>query len=78
MFPLKVDPGWYGDHWYSARPRKQRKVLSASLGRFAVLVLLLAGSGAVLSTSTIRAMQAAIRTGNRNEPRPMPAIIGRP
>jgi hypothetical protein len=49
MFPLKVDPGWYGDHWYSARPRKQRKVLSASLGRFAVLGLLLAGSGVVLS-----------------------------
>jgi hypothetical protein len=49
MFPLKVDPGWYGDHWYSARPRKQRKVLSSSLGRFAVLGLLLAGSGVVLS-----------------------------
>jgi hypothetical protein len=49
MFPLKVDPGWYDDQWYGGRPRKQRKVLSASLGRFAVLGLLLAGSGVVLS-----------------------------
>ena len=50
MFPFEVDPGWYGDHWYSDRPRHSNAEPSPpAWRRFAVLVLLLAGSGVVLS-----------------------------
>ena len=50
MFPFEVDPGWYGNYWYSDRPRpQQRRAFSGNVARFAVLVLLLAGSGVVLS-----------------------------
>jgi hypothetical protein len=48
MFPLVVNPGWYDAYWFSDRPQPERRSLSGSLARFAVLVVLLAGSGLVL------------------------------
>ena len=48
MFPFEVDPGWHENYWYSDRPRpQQRRAFSGNVARFAVLVLLLAGSGVV-------------------------------
>jgi hypothetical protein len=49
MFPLDVDPGWYAEYWYGERPAAKRRAFSGSLARFAVLVVLLAGGGMVLS-----------------------------
>jgi hypothetical protein len=49
MFPLEVDPGWYGKYWLSERPQPQRRPFARHLARFAVVVVLLAGGGAVLS-----------------------------
>jgi hypothetical protein len=49
MFPVEVDPAWYDKYWYSNRPRRQRRYLSGAMARFAVLVVLLAGSGVALS-----------------------------
>jgi hypothetical protein len=49
MFPIKVDPRWYDTYWNSDRPQLKRRPLAGSVVRFAVLVGLLAGSGAALS-----------------------------
>jgi hypothetical protein len=51
MFPneFEVDPGWYDAYWYSDRPRPKRRTFAGSLARFAVLAVLLAGSGVALS-----------------------------
>jgi len=48
MFPFGVDPRWYEIYWYTDRPRPNRRSLSGSLARFAVLAVLLTGSGFVL------------------------------
>jgi hypothetical protein len=49
MFPFEVDPKWYENYWYSERPRPKRRTAARSLARLGVLVVLLAGSGVVLS-----------------------------
>ncbi len=49
MFPLQVDPGWYEKYWLSDRPQPKRRSFSANLARFAVVVALIAGFGAVLN-----------------------------
>lgn len=49
MTPFEVAPGWYDSYWYSERPRPRRRSFSGSVARFAVLVVLLTGSGFVLS-----------------------------
>jgi hypothetical protein len=50
MFPLLVDPSWYENHWYGDRTPPRRRAVSRGLARFALLVVLLAGGGAVLSS----------------------------
>ncbi len=49
MVPFAVDPGWYENYWLRDQPRPQPRLLNRRLGRFAVLVVLLTGSGFVLS-----------------------------
>jgi hypothetical protein len=49
MFPFKVDPEWYENYWLSDRPHPPRKSLAGRLTRFAVVVVLVVGGGAVLS-----------------------------
>jgi hypothetical protein len=49
MNPFEIDPGWYDRYWYSDRPQPKRRSFSGSAVRFAVLVLLLGGSGLALS-----------------------------
>jgi hypothetical protein len=49
MFPFEVDPGWYDAYWLSERPGPQHRSVAGHLARFAVVVALLAGGGAVLS-----------------------------
>ena len=49
MFRFEVDPGWYEKYWLTDRPQPRRGSFVGSLTRFAVVVALLAGGGAVLS-----------------------------
>ena len=49
MFPVEVDPGWYERYWLSERPQSRKRPVAGHLARFAVVVVLLAGGGAVLS-----------------------------
>jgi hypothetical protein len=49
MFPFDVDPNWYEEYWYSDRPQPRHGSFTGGMARFAVLVALLAGGGAVLS-----------------------------
>jgi len=49
MAPFKIDHGWFDAYWYSDRPRPRRRSVPNSLARFAVVVVLLAGSGFALS-----------------------------
>jgi hypothetical protein len=49
MTPFEVAPEWYGSYWYSDRPHQRRRSFSRSLARLAVLVVLLTGSGFMLS-----------------------------
>jgi hypothetical protein len=49
MFQFEAIPGWYESHWHGDPPRSQRSAFTVSLAGFALLVLLLAGSGMVLS-----------------------------
>ena len=48
MFHLEVDPDWYEKYWFSDRPAPRRRPFAGSLTKFAMLVALLAGGGAVL------------------------------
>ena len=47
--PIEIAPGWYQAYWYGERPRPKRRRLGHGLARFAVLAVLLAGSGMALS-----------------------------
>ena len=47
MFPLEVDPGWYEKYWLSEQPRPKRRPFARHLARFAVVVVLLAGTNNV-------------------------------
>lgn len=49
MFPFEVDPRWYENYWLSDRPQPKRRSFSGNLARFAVVVALIVGGGAVLS-----------------------------
>jgi hypothetical protein len=51
MFPFEyeVDPGWYDAYWFNDRRRLKHRPFAGSLARFAVLAVLLAGSGVALS-----------------------------
>jgi hypothetical protein len=49
MFPLQVDPAWYEKFWLSERPQPKQRPFARNLARFAVVVALLAGGGAVWS-----------------------------
>jgi hypothetical protein len=49
MFPVNVDPGWYEKYWLSERPKPRHRSVARHLKRFAVVVVLLAGGGAVLN-----------------------------
>jgi hypothetical protein len=49
MFPVNVDPGWYEKYWLSERPKPRPRSGYRLLKRVAVVVVLLAGGGAVLS-----------------------------
>jgi hypothetical protein len=54
MFPLQVDPNWYENHWYGSRSPPRRRKVSRGVARFALLVVLLAGGGAVLGSVHIQ------------------------
>jgi hypothetical protein len=49
MFPFDVSPGWYATYWDNDPARPKRRSVGDSLARFAVLAVLLAGSGLALS-----------------------------
>jgi hypothetical protein len=49
MLPFEINPGWYDTYWYSDRPRPKHRSFPGSVARFAMLVMLLAGSGVALS-----------------------------
>ena len=49
MFPFKVDLDWYDNYWLSDPPPAKHSAVSRALARLAVLVVLVAGSGVVLS-----------------------------
>ena len=47
--PFNVDPEWYENYWFGARPRPKRRTFGRSMMRFTVLVALVAGGGVLLS-----------------------------
>jgi hypothetical protein len=49
MLPFEVDPGWYEKYWYSEQPEPKRRAFPDSLAPLAVLAVLLAGGGVVLT-----------------------------
>jgi hypothetical protein len=49
MFPFENAPGWYEAYWYGNRAHPKRMRPAHGLARFAVLIVLLAGSGMALS-----------------------------
>jgi hypothetical protein len=49
MGPFEVDPSWYEKYWLSERPSPQHRSFGRHMARFAVMVVLLAGGGLVLS-----------------------------
>ncbi|HET7883635.1 MAG TPA: hypothetical protein VFL55_22300 [Acetobacteraceae bacterium] len=49
MFPFAAKPDWYENYWLSDQPRPRQRSLAGHLARFAVVVALVVGGGAVLS-----------------------------
>ena len=46
MFPFRVDPAWYQEHWLTDRPGRRARPVG-NMARFAIVVALLAGSVAL-------------------------------
>ena len=49
MFRFEVDPDWYENYWLREQPRPRHRSVGGQLARFAVVVALVVGGGAVLS-----------------------------
>ena len=49
MFPWNVDPSWYEKYWLSEAPQPKHRSFPQHVARFAVLVAVVAGGGALLS-----------------------------
>lgn len=59
MFPFLVDKKWFENYWYDTQVRSKRQASAMRLARFAVCIVLVVGSVAVVSH-----LRSGERTGN--------------